>query len=60
MASLDWVDRNEPGRGVFWTVIHEDSWYKDLFWGLTENSSIFCMVLLIPSLMAIKHRQTHG
>ena len=60
MAALNYVDYNQKGRGIFWRIVHNENKYTDMAWGLTESSSIFMISLLIPALIAIKHRQTHG
>ena len=44
----------------FHRIIDGELWYKDLAWGMFENSAIFMMTILLPSILAINHRSKYG
>ena len=41
-------------------MIYSTAWYKDLIWGLCENSAVFMLTILLPSILAVKHRSKYG
>ena len=60
MVGYDASETHPHARTPFQKILINETWYKTLLWGITENSSIFVLSLLLPALLAIKYRHSHG